>query len=996
MVSMLLAQSVFLGLFIGAFDITAHSLFLSAFDVKMMARGYIISGIAGIILTYLYSLLKPRMRLKNFLFINLVTVTLLTLLLGSLLFFIQSKTVIFLVFIMFGPMNVLTLLGFREMTDHVSSKEREKRILRSADIGFFIGILIISFIIPLILFFKVQLINLLFVSGLFVLIATVIQAFSGTRFGHTDANEAVNGMKYEKGYAGIVVFSEDPLLRTIASFAVLSLLATFFIQYSFMALTRQQFPAAEDMAAFLGLFTGSIMLLIIFFKLVDFNYILHKYGLRICLVTTPFLIVAVTVAAIAIGSAMGYELSEFSGFILFFILLASARLVSKLFRESLESPSLKIIYESADQKIIAERPAVSSVMFNEIMVLISGILLTGFGLFGFVRLIHFSWILLAISIIWLYISYWLLKEYRKNIAMAAEKADWIPEGISVLNNPAGFRSRFAAHLTFRKDYLSLISGDYSPLSQKGNKWYFEKISDYAESAKDFNLVPVLKKITLNTELEENLRQHADEIIRMIQEYYATLKHGDDKISDAIRTLSGTRTPQTTEILRLFRDSSVESKKLAIYMIGKFGLADLLSEVCGSLGNPRLAIEAYEVLKKSGNSVEDKLIRFYIANSGNAKLSKTILQLLEDICTNETAGFFYSRLWSNSRQIKEIAAKCLIKCNFKPTEDEKLRLSQLSSDIIGIITWYLSAKVSLVRDNDNFLLDKIYRENERWMSFLTDILSITYKPASISRIIEKMKTSTLESVSYALEMTDIVVDEPIKQKLIYLLDLVPDEEKLKNLYQFFPGEIPSRKKLQEEIINRDYNLISLWTKACTLRTISGIDSDDMSESITALLFSPEEIIREEAANLIARSDPGLYRAAEDRLPDTVQKRLDSIINGKTDKKGLLFEKVQFLAGQFKGIGEDELLSLASEMKYKTDFQADSPVFPDGFIIWQISDDNETVKVHMCYDGTEVNSEVRNQPGPGLSFYYLPLSAVEQYHFQFPDRSSVILKYIDDNE
>ena len=47
MVLMLLTQSVFLGIFFGAFDISAHSLFLSIFDEKMMARGYVVSGLAG-------------------------------------------------------------------------------------------------------------------------------------------------------------------------------------------------------------------------------------------------------------------------------------------------------------------------------------------------------------------------------------------------------------------------------------------------------------------------------------------------------------------------------------------------------------------------------------------------------------------------------------------------------------------------------------------------------------------------------------------------------------------------------------------------------------------------------------------------------------------------------------------------------------------------------------------------------------------------------------
>ncbi|MBI5008488.1 MAG: hypothetical protein HZB98_02315, partial [Bacteroidia bacterium] len=66
MVSMLLTQSVFLGIFFGAFDISAHSLFLSIFDEKMMARGYVVSGVAGIILTALYTGLQTRMKFRNF------------------------------------------------------------------------------------------------------------------------------------------------------------------------------------------------------------------------------------------------------------------------------------------------------------------------------------------------------------------------------------------------------------------------------------------------------------------------------------------------------------------------------------------------------------------------------------------------------------------------------------------------------------------------------------------------------------------------------------------------------------------------------------------------------------------------------------------------------------------------------------------------------------------------------------------------------------------
>ena len=75
MVSMLLAQALFLGIFIGAFDISAHSLFLAIFDEKMLAKAYIASGFAGIILLSVYFFLQARMKFRNFGFLNLIAVT---------------------------------------------------------------------------------------------------------------------------------------------------------------------------------------------------------------------------------------------------------------------------------------------------------------------------------------------------------------------------------------------------------------------------------------------------------------------------------------------------------------------------------------------------------------------------------------------------------------------------------------------------------------------------------------------------------------------------------------------------------------------------------------------------------------------------------------------------------------------------------------------------------------------------------------------------------
>lgn len=995
-ISILLAQSVFLGIFIGAFDITAHSLLLTTFNEKMMARGYIVSGIIGIVFISLNSFLQRRLQFKNLAIINLFTVTLLTLFLWSAMISSPSKWIIFLVFVMFGPLNILALTVFRETSDKLITRKQDKRLLRITDIGIIIGIIIIAFVIPLIISVKFYLRDVLFISASSVFIAAIIQSFIGAKFSGDSIPGDKTAEKTEMRRYLSAVFRDDLYIRTIAIFAALSVLTTFFIQYLFMAITRQQYPVTEDMARFLGFFTGSMMIFILFVKLVLFPYLIHTYGLRVSLILSPVLIVVITVITITTCLLLGYNPESASGFLIFFFLLAFSRIISKSLKDSVELPSLKVVYKSVDKKIRAGFGSGMSGILNEIPVIAAGLILTGIGLFSFMKLIHFSLFLFIIVILWLFVAIRLSVEHKKSVIKAVdtrrvEKSETVcPAEKDILQN------RFAAYLAFRTDYFKLISGDFSAFDTINNKWYYTEIIDNALSKKDKALLPVLNKIVKNTMLDETVRHKSAEVIEILKNYYDSHKSGDGKTDKAIKILSDARMPHSQEILRLLRDNSAESKRLAIFMIGKFRLTDLLSDVCRCMSIPGLTIDAFEVLKTFGSVANDDLIRFYFISSGNTKLSRTILQLLGRNLTGETTGFLFSILMTNSRSLKETAAKCLIDGGFKPSENEKHRLDQLISEVIGSITWNLSAKITLEKNNDSFLPGEINREIDRWNRFLYNILSINYNSGVIDMIMENIRSGISGNINYAYEMADIVLSDSIRLKVISLFDFVPDEVRIKNLQQFYPGEIPVYNKMLEDIINRDYNLISLWTKACALRSIARIENPDMAESVTALLFSPEELIQEESANLIARSNPDLYKSASGRLSGSIKKRLDKIINGTVYKEEFLFEKVRFLSDRIGIIGEDESLTIAGEMKYIKNFDRESLLFSEGFFIWPLYKDNETDEVYVVYNGDIEKLVQKQQEWSNISFYLLTFSAIEEYNFQFPEKSFEILKYIENKE
>ncbi|MCX6330868.1 MAG: hypothetical protein NTZ85_15305, partial [Bacteroidia bacterium] len=258
LISILLTQSVFLGIFFGAFDINAHSLFLSKFPVEKMAQGYVLSGMAGIILTSLYTWLQTKIQFRNFATFNLIFVTALTLVLWILHLINPSDWVTWLVFIMLGPLNILAVLGFWGTVSRLFTLRQGKRLFGLVDAGLILGIIISCYAIPVLLSLNFKAHNILLISAAAVLISTIVQIIIGTRFNIASGKREKETGTVVKKRSVLTAFREDPYVRVMGLFIALSVMTAFFVQYSFMAVTREQYPAEEDMARFLGLFIGSL------------------------------------------------------------------------------------------------------------------------------------------------------------------------------------------------------------------------------------------------------------------------------------------------------------------------------------------------------------------------------------------------------------------------------------------------------------------------------------------------------------------------------------------------------------------------------------------------------------------------------------------------------------------------------------------------------------------------------------------------------------------
>ena len=158
---------------------------------------------------------------------------------------------------------------------------------------------------------------------------------------------------------------------------------------------------------------------------------------------------------------------------------------------------------------------------------------------------------------------------NRTFAFSGLESAWLKNYKS--DNWESLTKRFSGRRLFTYNYFNLLNGDMSVLGNNNNRWLLENIINYSASKKDQNFIPVLKKIADDKSFEESIRQRSAEILEMpwVEK----------------NSFAETRTPQTSEILKLLKSNSVESKRLAICMIGKFKLTDMLQDVADCLRIP---------------------------------------------------------------------------------------------------------------------------------------------------------------------------------------------------------------------------------------------------------------------------------------------------------------------------------------------------------------------------------------------------------------------------
>lgn len=565
------------------------------------------------------------------------------------------------------------------------------------------------------------------------------------------------------------------------------------------------------------------------------------------------------------------------------------------------------------------------------------------------------------------------------------------------NDWGSLGKRFSGERLFKYNYFNIICGDLSSVAITKNRWFPEYILK-AGSEGDLGLLSVIKKIVADTSLDEGLRQRASEISENLEEIDSSVieaKFSDldekNRILAARRMLTGIRVPRTSEILRLLKDKSIAISRIGLFIVGKFRITSLIPEVCESLTTEGLEEDAVSVLQSFGTDAENELFKYYFKYSGNPKVSTKILRIFNKSSSIRSTSFSFEMLWAASRPVKEMALTLLLDKKYKPSAGDRNRLCKLLFETAGIITDLISASIVFRKNNKDHLADVITKECSRWKLFFSGIYSLINLQDNNNFLNDEKITEIPDIEKHLDNLAAIILGAKRNFPDLSFLGKSAEERKLRKLSQYFPVAIPSYYELCEKIINYNYNAISVWTKACLIRELGTLSDTASEDSVIALLFGSEEILQEEAARLLIGSGYESYSSVLQRVPEKTRSRLGKINSQDYNKEAMLFEKTRFLAKLFGEIPEDELLLLASAMKYIRN--SELPLTENKCIVWTLVPDNINPEVIIINNGNQADN-----PGKvkGEDLYLLSLESIDEFHRHFPEHAFEILKYIDENE
>ncbi len=940
----LLLNSFFLGLFLATFDVTASTLFIDTFSEKRLPEGFITSGVLGVIFTSAFGFLQTRIAFSRLAIYNQIFIFLVTVLLAvSLELNQKNENLIFLAFGLMLPLNTLALLGFYGTVSRSFNLKDEKRITGTVDQGQMIALTIAFFLIPFIQNIITDLAAYLFISGASVLIVLLFQAmFYGSVSG---ADRLFKSGTSKSTRPQVITYGQlfgERYMRLLVAFAVLSAAAVLVVEYNFLSVAAQQYPDTNSLANFLAYYGGILTIFSLVLQTFVADRVIASYGMKISLLILPLVVGIIALISSVIGLFFGAS-SSFEGFIFFFLFVAMTKLLHNATFDAFEDPISKTLLIPLDADIKLDAQSKINGFFREMAKIVVGAILIGLGLLQFASQALFTFILAVAMLYYGFLLIVIYSEYRKTLTNTLSKhkteddADLNMEydltGLLKKNIRTSDLKKLGSGLRLLKK-LNPLEYQFSLgllLSNKTDS--IRSLATNSITPFDFMIDQDLVKNRLNAENSTKIKKEIEEKLHELEstkfsvgslnELSQSLKSRN--YSDRLKAIA--LVPQFKgEELRpffnpLLRDPNSAVRQAALLMTTRLDDPYYYPLITENLANPEFSAAAASALVLAGNEAIPLLEGAFYRSGQSTGTMTLILQIYGRIATDKAIHAIWNKIDYPDAQIVSQVLYSLSTCGFMTTTENVARIRQTLEIEIGKVAWNIAAMEEFGDDNTEMLKEAMEEEIAADYQKIYMLLSLMYDPQSVQMVRSSVDSGTVEGLVYAIELLDVFLSDDIKPLLFPLLEDIPQSVRNEKLQTHYPREDLTEDEVLVYIINRDYNYLNKYTKACALYVMASRQRPMPAQDVMANLFNPDPFLRELATYLLLRGHREELVDCLQRLPDELQSELEAKLD-YLDRTDIPLEQQELLINKiyrfkklelFKELPGDLIMELFKSMQ-----------------------------------------------------------------------------------
>jgi ATP:ADP antiporter, AAA family len=958
--TLLFFHSFFLGLFIAFYFGPANAVFLQ-YHSERLPLAYIVSGVAGYLISFIYSTLQKKVNNKTLFIGAVVFMFTVTLAARIAMPFVKPEILSFFIFIWAWPFISLVGIVSGGLALQFLNLIQVKRLYGLMNMGSVIASILGYLAIPVLVTFIGHSYDLLIIGDVGLIAAVFILFMLYKTLVGTSQKEVVKqSAKSNTKFAELI---KDKYFVLIFASATLSMIAIYVVDFGFLSSAKEFF--ADSVLTYISFVYGGLKIgefLISYFS----SRLLSKYGVKLGLTILPVSITLIVLISSVVGLTVGVST------VWFLALMTLNKSMERILRRGLDDPAFNILYQPlpASQKMVVQTKVgmvmQGAIAFGGGLLLLLNLILKGDD--GY-RLEWYSPLLLIILIGWVIVARKLYLAYKGQLRQ-------------ILIDIGRKRKRDSSRYLYGSEFLTkkfkmfnenVVEMSVSLLSETNPRVMEPYASSLLNMRNSSIKIAILSKIDASwrtrilhtvkkiyiSDKSEHIRQLALKV-KNILDYNIVPKEIDEKELTRLKNsktfedklflekllIKGVIPFDEKLVLKLLNDDDKIIKTAAINLASKSKSNLLINRLVEYLYSDEYYHICGEALLETGDKVLGQLEVFF-KKEVDPNILLRIIEILAKIGSSRAKSILVNHINYPHRKVQHEIIAALYFCKFQADNKELPIIREKLEAVIGNIVWVYACILDIETERNTLkLMQAVDMEREFNFELLFKLLSFMYEP----RIINLIRKNIIgKNTIFAIEIVDNFINQEIKQLIIPLFDDISIGQKIRRLSYLYPqkkrnfysrlneiitqdfdkvgpwtiskaieliGKIHSKKRAsqEEEDKSQSYDDIEVWTKEKVEKQLYRIRRSEMPDEVFVCLFHTDELVYSTAAKVIYEENPIKCSDYLERMSEKKKKLLDDL----SSSGNLLAERIKFLKKHplFFRVPENYLAELAKLIRVVT--------------------------------------------------------------------------------